>query len=627
MLYFRILASRIPSVLLGTSALLITAFCTEIFELSIPIGYPYSRDRHPHIAPSAPLQQRAPFEAAPASALENSPFRVSEGFAGKVSKGETTQKALADGPPYVWKERGVCGREPFGVNSQPVTIRCKRHRGGGSVGLAPANPRSALDPRNFRRAEQEFFRSDGGVPTCPERPSAACFTRLRHVSSSICFLHNKVVICQRNKSRVNSDQNPSRVEESKSTSRADVPAGDWAGASLPGFMRFHGEALTLPLEVTDRECQEREGVQTLALAADDRFLPLDKPNPYHEAEKLIPAIFLSRVHNSALGGDSLLPTAETLDLTKGEANQEQEAVRRPRMFWFKDPATLSIWAEGFLRAFNISISYGSDLHREHTLGSALTQKATDRKDQVERLQESNSGGEEAPGGEDQAEMVENTGGGSFVMHRSLKGEGVALENVYYLANSSLGGVKSLAAGDREESDGNVSTTSPSDGSGLISNSTGAGGNSYMLGDPGAHLEKRSLHPNRKDERGQLLNSSESDPDSRRDQALSDTSALAGSHGGSPLNEPLALSFMELPHKGEPPICFDDAVILSPPTYGAFVPDVAANDWLRSQALGHCGILEVRLWTGEVIWIRSLVGHGSCEPLFWPLMKVQSIPFL
>jgi hypothetical protein len=604
MLYFRILSSRIPSVLLGTSALLITAFCTEIFELSIPIGYPYSRDRHPQIAPSAPLQQRAPFEAAPTSALDNSPFNVSEGSAGKVSKGEITQKAL-DGPPYVWKERGVCGREPFAVDSQPVTIRCKRHRGGGSIGLAPANPRSALDPRNFQRAEQEIYLSDGGVPTCPERPSAACFTRLRHASSSICFLHNKVVICQSNKGRVNSEQNPSRVEESKSTSRADGPAGDWAEASLPGFMRFHGETLTLPLEITDRECQKREGVQTrspsrLALVADDRFLPLDKPNPYHEAEKLIPAIFLSKVHNSAWGEDSLLPTAETLDLTKGEANQEQETLRRPQLFWFKDPATLSKWAEGFLRAFNISISYGSDLHRKHSPGSALTQEATNRKDRVDSLQEGNSEGEGATGGEDQAEMVESTGGGSFVMHRSLKGEDVALESVHYLANSSLGGVKSLAAGDRRELDGNVSATSPSDRSGLISNSTGSSVNSYMLGDPGAHLEKRSLDPNTRDERGQRLNNSESDPKSRREQALSDTSALADSHEGSPLDEPLSLSFVELPHKGEPPICFDDTVILSPPTYGAFVPDVAANDWLRSRVLRHCGILEVRLWTGELV---------------------------
>eukprot|EP00850_Spirogloea_muscicola_P017454 SM000150S01713 [mRNA] locus=s150:94785:97430:- [translate_table: standard] len=42
-------------------------------------------------------------------------------------------------------------------------------------------------------------------------------------------------------------------------------------------------------------------------------------------------------------------------------------------------------------------------------------------------------------------------------------------------------------------------------------------------------------------------------------------------------------------QGSPPICFEDVLLLSPPTDGSFVPTPEAVAWLRDRVLRHCGL--------------------------------------
>ncbi|KAJ7534226.1 hypothetical protein O6H91_13G084700 [Diphasiastrum complanatum] len=106
---------------------------------------------------------------------------------------------------------------------------------------------------------------------------------------------------------------------------------------LPTFMRFEGERLTLPL--IHRSCErERVWIDGLSLVADQRFLPFNKPNPHHEAEKLIPATFLVQHYE-----------AENITL-----------------YWFSQKEEVSDWANGFIKAVEMenSIKY-VDLPRKH----------------------------------------------------------------------------------------------------------------------------------------------------------------------------------------------------------------------------------------------------------------------
>ncbi|XP_024517584.1 uncharacterized protein LOC9651963 [Selaginella moellendorffii] len=96
----------------------------------------------------------------------------------------------------------------------------------------------------------------------------------------------------------------------------DLPTG------LPRILRFEGERVTLP--VVSGECSRASGrwITGTSMLADQRFLPYHKPNPHHEAEKLIPATLLAHHHlkNSTM------------------------------LYWFASPADVSDWAKGFLQA-------------------------------------------------------------------------------------------------------------------------------------------------------------------------------------------------------------------------------------------------------------------------------------
>lgn len=89
-------------------------------------------------------------------------------------------------------------------------------------------------------------------------------------------------------------------------------------------MRFHGERRTLP--VVHASCGgHKQWIRGLAMVADQRFLPYRKPNPHHEAEKLIPVLLMR----------------EKLGLTNST------------LYWFSTKQDISEWALGFLKATNM----------------------------------------------------------------------------------------------------------------------------------------------------------------------------------------------------------------------------------------------------------------------------------
>jgi hypothetical protein len=93
---------------------------------------------------------------------------------------------------------------------------------------------------------------------------------------------------------------------------------------LPRFMRFNGEQLTVP--VVKASCDKGwHWISGLSLVADQRFLPEGKPNPHHEAEKLIPALLLAQRYKG--------PNVS--------------------LHWFAAKSDVSVWAQGLLDAFNL----------------------------------------------------------------------------------------------------------------------------------------------------------------------------------------------------------------------------------------------------------------------------------
>jgi len=93
-------------------------------------------------------------------------------------------------------------------------------------------------------------------------------------------------------------------------------------------MRFFGEKLTVPVE-WDSHCNEGwHWVQGFSLVLDQRFLPAGKPNPHHEAEKLIPALLLKQFLNQS-------------------ANLQ----------WFASPSDVSVWGKGLLTAFGLTVRF------------------------------------------------------------------------------------------------------------------------------------------------------------------------------------------------------------------------------------------------------------------------------
>jgi hypothetical protein len=128
---------------------------------------------------------------------------------------------------------------------------------------------------------------------CTGECNTECFPRVHN----ICFASDKIRLC--------------------SDPGSDSP--------LPKFMRFFGETLTVPVE-RDADCNAGwHWVSGLSLVMDQRWLPAGKPNPHHEAEKLIPAILLQQFLNES-------------------ANLQ----------WFAAPTDVSRWGKGFLAAFGLT---------------------------------------------------------------------------------------------------------------------------------------------------------------------------------------------------------------------------------------------------------------------------------
>lgn len=92
----------------------------------------------------------------------------------------------------------------------------------------------------------------------------------------------------------------------------------------PLIMRFHGERLTLPVEHSS-SCSAHDGkwIPGLSMVADQRFLPYGKPNPHHEAEKLIPALLM---------------------------HQKLKRLVNTKLYWFSSRSEVSQWAIGFMKA-------------------------------------------------------------------------------------------------------------------------------------------------------------------------------------------------------------------------------------------------------------------------------------
>lgn len=131
---------------------------------------------------------------------------------------------------------------------------------------------------------------------CTGECNTECFPRIQN----ICFASDKVRLCNHEK----------RISD------------------LPKFMRFFGEKLTVPVEA-DAHCNEGwHWVQGFSLVLDQRFLPAGKPNPHHEAEKLIPALLLKQFLNQT-------------------ANLQ----------WFAAQSDVSVWAKGLLTAFGLTVRF------------------------------------------------------------------------------------------------------------------------------------------------------------------------------------------------------------------------------------------------------------------------------
>jgi len=160
-------------------------------------------------------------------------------------------------------------------------------------------PRFALEDSGFR------------IGAC--RPE--CFPRVK----GLCISSSQVEYCK-----------ITEEEEDIASTETIYPSTDEKNLLLPkclkmpNFMRFSGERLTLP--VMPSVCgQEKKGIPGLSLVADQRYLPYKKPNPHHEAEKIIPALlFLQHYEQS-----------------------------NHTLYWFSRPDEISEWGKGLLEAFSM----------------------------------------------------------------------------------------------------------------------------------------------------------------------------------------------------------------------------------------------------------------------------------
>ncbi|CAM6094654.1 unnamed protein product [Calypogeia fissa] len=189
----------------------------------------------------------------------------------------------------------ICFLAPFLVHSFSSSRLPPRHY---SVGPAPRPAEScpqllppvSLDNKSF----------------CTGTCKSDCFPRVR----DICFSSNKIKLCH---------GAIGRPRYGKLGGLGYLP--NTVDPTLPEFMRFHGELLTVRFEYA--ECNEGwHWIDGLAAVADQRFLPYKKPNPHHEAEKLIPAVLLERKFG-------------------------------PTLHWFSTREEVSEWGKGFLLALGM----------------------------------------------------------------------------------------------------------------------------------------------------------------------------------------------------------------------------------------------------------------------------------
>ncbi|MCO5590684.1 hypothetical protein L7F22_044658 [Adiantum nelumboides] len=142
---------------------------------------------------------------------------------------------------------------------------------------------------------------------------ANCFPRIR----GLCFHRSEVKICK-GFAHVRQDKDLSSSESKVCSHYKNQPL------DVPSIMRFYGERLTLPV-VRSSFCigHQKQWVTGLAMVVDQRYLPYGKPNPHHEAEKLVPALLM---------------------------HQKLKGLTNITLYWFASPSDLSEWAVGFMRA-------------------------------------------------------------------------------------------------------------------------------------------------------------------------------------------------------------------------------------------------------------------------------------
>ncbi|KAH7365104.1 hypothetical protein KP509_18G009200 [Ceratopteris richardii] len=145
---------------------------------------------------------------------------------------------------------------------------------------------------------------------------ANCFPRIR----GICFHASKVQICKDSVDVIEDNfmnfSDSFACEDSKNNLCA-----------VPPIMRFHGERLTLRV-VHSSFCvgHNQKWIRGLSMVADQRYLPYGKPNPHHEAEKLIPVLLMYQKFG------------ELMNMT---------------FYWFSSVNDVSKWAAGFMKAVSI----------------------------------------------------------------------------------------------------------------------------------------------------------------------------------------------------------------------------------------------------------------------------------
>lgn len=174
-----------------------------------------------------------------------------------------------------------------------------------SLGPAP-EPTCELPGKPFALDDFEF---------CVGACRSQCFPRVK----DLCISSSEVNYCAKAK-----EEEEIASAQLMHTNTDEKKLIKFKYSRMPEIMRFQGERLTLP--VINSSCdQEKKGIRGLSLVADQRFLPYKKPNPHHEAEKLIPAILFTR-------------------------NQKDS---NHTFYWFSAPDEVSEWGKGLLEAFNM----------------------------------------------------------------------------------------------------------------------------------------------------------------------------------------------------------------------------------------------------------------------------------